>query len=130
MEIVDIDGKEYNRSKGWDTYYFGNSNRNPYTNDPKKSPFHILDMSYTAYLMLIWYDELEKNKRLLDYAVRYADALIKIRNKDGFFPGWISTDSLKPLGYLNEYPRTKKQWKKKWPFFWPKDYGYDGKLRA
>lgn len=106
MKPVEIDGKKYNRSEGWDTYYFGNSNRNPYTNDAETSPFHILDMSYTAYLMLTWYDELEKDSRLLDYATRYADALIKIQNKDGFFPGWISVDSLKPLDHLNESPES------------------------
>ena len=106
MKTVDINGKKYNRSSGWDTYYFGNSNRNPYTTDARKSPFHILDMSYTAYLMLNWYEELEKDKRLLSYALKYGDALIKIQNKDGFFPGWISTDSLKPLGYLNESPES------------------------
>jgi hypothetical protein len=106
MKTVEINGKKYNRSEGWDTYYFGNSNRNPYSNDPEKSPFHILDMSYTAYLMLTWYDELEKDNRLLTYATKYADALIKIQNKDGFFPGWISVDSLKPLGYLNESPES------------------------
>ncbi|HZW70636.1 MAG TPA: hypothetical protein VFF57_07155, partial [Hanamia sp.] len=106
MKTVDINGKKYNRSEGWDTYYFGNSNRNPYTTDARKSPFHILDMSYTAYLMLAWYDELEKDNRLLDYATRYGDALIRIQNKDGFFPGWISTDSLKPLDYLNESPES------------------------
>jgi len=106
MKTVEIDGKKYNRSEGWDTYYFGNSNRNPYTNDPQNSPFHILDMSYTGYLMLTWYNELEKDKRLLEYAIRYGDALIKIQNKDGFFPGWISIDSLKPLGYLNASPES------------------------
>jgi len=106
MKAEEIDGKKYNRSEGWDTYYFGNSNRNPYTNDAETSPFHILDMSYTAYLMLTWYDELEKDSRLLSYATRYADALIKIQSKDGFFPGWISTDSLKPLDYLNESPES------------------------
>lgn len=60
MHEVEIDGKKYNRSKGWNTYYWGNSNRNPYTWNPKESPYHILDMSWTALLMLRWYDELEK----------------------------------------------------------------------
>lgn len=106
MKTIEIEGKKYNRSEGWDTYYFGNSNRNPYTNEAEKSPFHVLDMSYTAYLMLNWYDELQKDKRLLNYAIRYADALLKIQNEDGFFPGWISTDSLKPLDYLNESPES------------------------
>lgn len=106
MEIVDTSGKRVNRSKGWDTRYFGNSNRNPYTFNAKESPFHILDMSYTALLMLDWYDELEKDKRLLDYATRYADALINIQSPDGFFPGWLSLDTRRPMQHLNQSPES------------------------
>lgn len=106
MKTVEMDGKSYNRSDGWDTYYFGNSNRNPYTFDAKESPFHVLDMSYTAWLMLTWYDELQKDERLLDYATRYADALVNIQYENGFFPGWIATASLKPMDHLNESPES------------------------
>jgi hypothetical protein len=63
-------------------------------------------MSYTAYLMLEWYGELEKDKRLLDYATRYADALIKLQSDDGFFPGWLSLQDLRPLQHLNRSPES------------------------
>lgn len=106
MENFELDGKSYNRSKGWGTYYFGNSNRNPYTGDARKAPYHILDMSWTAYLMLTWYDELEKDERLLNYATSYADALLKKQDNEGFFPGWLDLDSLKPLDYLKRSPET------------------------
>jgi hypothetical protein len=106
MQTVEIGGGKYNRSKGWNTYYFGNSNRNPFTWDARKSPFHILDMSFTAYQMLIWYSELEKDQRLLDYTVNYADALIKKQSENGFFPGWLSLNSLEPLEYLNTSPES------------------------
>jgi hypothetical protein len=106
MEQVEVDGKFYNRSSGWDTRYFGNSNRNPYTNDAKESPCHLLDMSYTAFLMLEWYEGLEKDKRLLDYATRYADALLKLQSDDGFFPGWLSLRDLQPLQHLNQSPES------------------------
>jgi hypothetical protein len=110
-ENIEQDGKIVNRSKGWDAFYFGNSNRNPYvpnfwTGDPKKSPLHVLDMSFTAYLMLTWYDELEKDKRLLTYATAYADALLKIQTGDGFFPAWLSEDSYKPMQHLNQSPES------------------------
>jgi hypothetical protein len=105
-ERVEKNGQVYDLAKGWDEYYFGNSNRNPYTGDARKSPFHILDMSFTAFQMLTWYDEMEKDKRLLDYATLYADALIKIQDEEGFFPGWLSIDSLKPLLHLNQSPET------------------------
>ncbi|HVY74870.1 MAG TPA: hypothetical protein VG890_08585 [Puia sp.] len=106
METIQKNGKSLNRSKGWNTYYFGNSNRNPFTGDVKQSPFHILDMSYTAWLMLCWYDELEKDKRLLQYATRYADALLRIQEADGFFPAWLSLDKQEPMGYLDHSPET------------------------
>lgn len=106
MYEIEIDGRKYNRSKGWDTYYWGNSNRNPYTWNPRESPFHILDMSWTALLMLRWYDELEKDIRLLDYAENYAGSLLKIQYSNGFFPAWLSLDKLEPMEHLNDSPET------------------------
>jgi len=106
MESITKDSKHLRRSTGWDHYYFGNSDRNPFTNDLKKSPYHVLDMSYTALLMLRWYDELEKDPRLLTYAKSYADALLKIQRPDGFFPAWLTLDSLRPMGYLDQSPET------------------------
>ena len=106
MEEVEIEGKRYNRSKGWDTYYWGNSNRNPYTWNPRESPFHILDMSWTALLMLRWYDELEKDIRLLHYAEKYAKSLLRMQYTSGFFPGWLDIKTLEPMDHLNDSPET------------------------
>ena len=106
MENVNIGGKNYWRSKGWGTHFWGNSNRNPYKGDPKLAPFHILDMSWTALLMLRWYDELEKDERLLTYAEEYAQALLGVQYEDGFFPGWLRPDNLEPLCHLNDSPET------------------------
>lgn len=106
MHEVEYEGKKYNRSKGWDSYFWGNSNRNPYTWDAKQSPFHILDMSWTALLMLRWYDELEKDERLLAYAEAYAQALLKIQYENGYFPGWLDIETLQPKEFLNESPET------------------------
>ncbi|MBX3257617.1 MAG: hypothetical protein KF862_26050 [Chitinophagaceae bacterium] len=108
MEEVEIKGMRYNRSKGWSTYYFGNSNRNPYADDPATSPFHILDMSYTAYLMLTWYKELEQDQRLLAYATAYANALLKIQDAQGFFPAWLDAKTYKPLPALQQSPETSQ----------------------
>ena len=106
MEQVEIDGKKYNRSNGWGTCYFGNSNRNPYSRNARISPYHILDMSFTANQMLLWYSELEQDQRLLDYAMRYADALTEIQFENGFFPGWLDKETLNPLKHLNESPES------------------------
>ncbi len=106
MENVTINGRNYWRSKGWDTYFWGNSNRNPYKGDAKLAPFHILDMSWTALLMLRWHTELENDRRLVDYAEEYAQALLSIQDAHGFFPGWLRPDNLEPLCHLNDSPET------------------------
>lgn len=106
MENIEMDGQHHNRSTGWDNYYWGNSNRNPVTHDARNAPFHILDMSYTAWLMLNWYEELEQDKRLLDYATIYADALIGIQDAAGFFPAWLALDNLEPYDVLAQSPET------------------------
>lgn len=103
---VEIDGKKYNRSKGWDHYFWGNSNRNPFTWDAKQSPFHILDMSWTALLMLRWHEELEKDERLLTYAETYARALLGVQYENGYFPGWLDVETLKPTEFLNDSPES------------------------
>jgi hypothetical protein len=108
METVEVNGKKVSRSKGWATYYFGNSNRNPIEKwrSAAKAPLHILDMSWTAYQMLTWYDELEKDERLKTYAKKYADKLIKLQDSAGFFPAWLDTETLEPLPHLRQSPET------------------------
>ncbi len=106
MQEVIVEGKKYWRSKGWHTQYFGNSNRNPFTWDPRLAPYHVLDMSYTANLMLSWYQELEKDERLLEYAKVYANSLISIQRKDGFFPAWLDLVTQKDLDILSRSPES------------------------
>jgi rhamnogalacturonyl hydrolase YesR len=106
MEQVEIDGEKYKRSKGWETARWGNSNRNPYTREISKSPYHILDMSWTALLMLRWYEELEQDSDLLDYASEYAESLIPLQDKKGFFPGWLDYEDLSIKEHLNDSPES------------------------
>ena len=108
MEEIEVNGERLARSKGWNTLYFGNSNRNPVQawQGADAAPMHILDMSWTAYLMLTWYEELEKDTRLLSYATRYADRLITLQQPDGFFPAWLDTKTSQPLPFLQKSPET------------------------
>lgn len=108
MEKIEVNGNMVSRSKGWGKYYFGNSNRNPVKawGEASVAPYHILDMSWTAYLMLVWNNELEKDHRLVTYASNYADKLISLQSPDGFFPAWLEKNSLKPTGYLDQSPET------------------------
>lgn len=105
MESVDAAQGNVWRSTGWDTKFFGNSNRNPITGDIAASPFHLLDMSVTATWMLRWYKDLEQDEALLAYARRYADGLLKLQREDGFFPAWI-TQAGEQLSQLQISPET------------------------
>ncbi|QHW32888.1 hypothetical protein GZH47_20120 [Paenibacillus rhizovicinus] len=106
MEQIVVDGKTVNRSKGWGTAHWGNSNRNPVTRSSGEAPYHVLDMSFTSLLMLSWYEELEKDERLLSYAVRYGDALLGLQADKGYFPAWLDKDTLQPLSELADSPET------------------------
>jgi hypothetical protein len=110
-EMETVGGR--NRSRGWSTAFWGNSDRNPVNRlagsrsaDPRIAPYHLLDMSFTSLLMLRWHEELEPDERLLDYARRYGDALLGLQDEKGFFPAWLDRDRLKPLGILDDSPET------------------------
>ena len=92
-------------SEGWETAYWGNSDRNP-NFDIKTAPYHILDMSFTALLMLRWYDELEKDKNLLAYATEHGNALLRLQDEDGFFPAWLDIDDLHVWNDLKQSPES------------------------
>ncbi|MFC5649978.1 hypothetical protein ACFPYJ_12780 [Paenibacillus solisilvae] len=108
MEQVTVDDVLVNRSKGWETAYWGNSNRNP-EHDRKSvrsAPYHLLDMSWTSLLMLRWYEELEQDERLLEYASSYAQALVSLQDENGFYPAWLDNETLAPLDILDDSPET------------------------
>ena len=105
MENFEKDGSIYMRSLGWETKYFGNSDRNPFGLDVKDAPKHVLDMSFTAEYMLQWYEELEQDERLLVYAGNYAERLLELQFDNGYFPGWISEDG-RALGVLDDSPES------------------------
>lgn len=98
VSVTAEDGQVHHKSQGWDQSFWGNSDRNPY-GDVEHAPYHILDMSWTALLMLRWYEELEADPRLLKYARAHGDALLRLQDDEGFFPAWIDPEdgSVKPL---------------------------------
>jgi hypothetical protein len=114
MEEVEVEGKKVKRSKGWDTAFWGNSDRNPINrpagakrnDDVRIAPYHVLDMSWTALNMLRWHAELEADERILEYATSYADELLARQLTNGFFPAWIDKKTKKSLGTLDESPET------------------------
>lgn len=105
MREKTVDGHTVSETDGWDSLYFGNSNRNPLTTDIASSPFHVLDQSVTATYMLRWYRDLEQDDRLLAYARRYAETLLRLQAESGFFPAFLTADG-RILDELRESPET------------------------
>lgn len=105
MESFVQDQNIFMRSMGWNTKYWGNSDRNPFSGEVRNSPKHILDMSFTAEYMLQWYEELEADERLLDYTEKYAKRLLNIQSENGFFPAWIDEQG-EALGILDDSPES------------------------
>ena len=106
METVPVGGKPCNRSKGWQTGYWTNSNRTPSLFGVSDQWYHVLDASWTALQMLHWYQELEQDPRLLDYVKTYADKLLALQYDSGFFPAWLNPDTLEPSEILRRSPET------------------------
>ncbi len=100
-------GKSILKSKGWSSSYWANAQQNP-LRDPKDSPsqklktapFHLADMSTTGLWMLRWYEELDKDSRLLAYAKKYAAEMLTRQDNRGFFPAWVHHIHLYPLAGL------------------------------
>ncbi|RKX33491.1 MAG: hypothetical protein DRP64_20895, partial [Verrucomicrobia bacterium] len=106
MEKVSIDGKEYNRSKGWNTGRWSNSNRCPHEQGVSPEWYHVLDSSWTTLLMLRWHTDIEPDEDLLHYARAYADKLLQLQDDRGFFPAWLHPETLEPSPVLRESPET------------------------
>jgi len=47
------------------------------------------DDSWTCYWLLRWYEDFEKDTRIMDFCKKYADFLLNIQTKSGAIPSWI-----------------------------------------
>jgi rhamnogalacturonyl hydrolase YesR len=56
--------------------------------------------------MVRWYNELETDDRLLDYARGYAESLLGLQDDAGYFPAWLDKTTMRPLGILDRSPET------------------------
>ncbi|HMA54560.1 MAG TPA: hypothetical protein VKT17_08850 [Acidobacteriota bacterium] len=105
-DVVEIGGQKLRRPRGWGEARWSNSDRTPDDHGITPDWFHVLDMSWTALVMLRWHDELEKDPRLLDYARAYGERLLTLQDERGFFPGWLDPDTHAPGPVMNRTPET------------------------
>ncbi len=105
-KTIEIEGKEYQRPESWEHHYWTNSNRSPRDHSISSDWYHVLDCSWTALLMLRWYEELEQDPRLVQYARKYADRLLALQDPEGFFPGWLNPQTQMPGPVMNQTPET------------------------
>ncbi|HAK96491.1 MAG TPA: hypothetical protein DCM87_16250 [Planctomycetes bacterium] len=106
MERVEVRGVRVNRSKGWATGYWTNSNRVPRERGVTDAWYHILDASFTALLMLRWHEEIAPDPKLVAYAAAYAAKLLSLQDAKGFFPAWIEPASMRISEVLRESPES------------------------
>ncbi len=105
-EELTVRGAEVRRPQRWENAYWTNSNRSPRDHGISADWYHVLDASWTALLMLRWYEELEQDERLLEFASRYGDRLLTLQDEDGFFPGWLHPETQQPGPVMNQAPET------------------------
>jgi len=105
-DVVEIDGQKLRRPRGWAEARWSNSDRTPDDHGITPDWFHVLDMSWTALLMLRWNEELERDVRLVDYARAYGERLLTLQDADGFFPGWLHPETHAPGPVMNRTPET------------------------
>ncbi len=94
------------RSKGWETGRWLNSDRCPIERGITPEWYHVTDASWTCLLMLRWYEELEADPRLLDYATQHGEKLLRIQGSDGFFPQFLHPETLAPSDVLRVSPES------------------------
>ena len=105
-DIVEIGGQKLRRPRGWSEARWSNSDRTPREHGITPDWYHVLDMSWTALLMLRWHEELEPDARLLDYARAYGGRLLELQDADGFFPGWLDPETHVPGPVMNRTPES------------------------
>ncbi|MCC6699356.1 MAG: hypothetical protein IT365_27270 [Candidatus Hydrogenedentes bacterium] len=104
-EVV-VDGEKVLRPEPWDTAFWTNSNRVPWKSEVTDKWFHTLDASWTCLLLLRWYEEFEKDERLLAYVKNYADRLVTLQGASGFFPAWLHPETDAPWDQFRQSPET------------------------
>ena len=105
-EVVEADGKKVRRPKPWTEAYWTNMDRCPRNFGVTPSWYHVLDASWTCLLMLRWHEDIEADDQLLKYATTYADKLLTLQDEQGFFPGWLHPETLKPAKIMSQTPET------------------------
>jgi len=103
---LEIDGRRYRRSRGWDSGFWMNSDRCPQERGITPEWYHIADASWTCLLMLRWHEDIEPDTRLLEYAKTYAEKLLTLQDGRGFFPAWLHPETLEPSPVLFDSPET------------------------
>ena len=106
VDRVTIDGEKIHRPKGWETGYWVNGNRVPREHGITDRWHSVLDMSWTALLLLRWHEELEADERILPYTRAYADRLLQLQDEDGFFPSWLDPETEEPSAILAQSPQS------------------------
>lgn len=68
-----------------------------------KDYFHHIDMAWTSYWMLKWYNDFEQSDEILSRCKEYAELILKMQDESGFLPSFFDENmALRPDTRLNE----------------------------
>jgi hypothetical protein len=70
------------------------------------SSFNTFDMSWSAYWLLRWHEDLGPEPAALDFSVKYGSFLADVQLASGAIPSWFSMDSLRVDPHLRESAQT------------------------
>lgn len=70
------------------------------------SSYNTFDMSWTAYWLLRWHQDLGPEPAALDFARRYGDFLLSIQLESGAVPSWLGMADLEVDPHLRESAQT------------------------
>lgn len=68
--------------------------------------YNTFDMSWTAYWLLRWHQDLGPEPAAVDFAVRYGEFLLRIQLENGAIPSWLRMDDLAVDPHLRESAQT------------------------
>lgn len=68
--------------------------------------YHLADSSWTCYWLLKWYEDIERDERIIPFVADYIENLLEYHQPDGSFPAWVKPDGGEVSPYLLKSPES------------------------
>ena len=68
--------------------------------------YNTFDMSWTAYWLLRWHQDLGPQPEAVAFAVKYGEFLLRVQDQNGAIPSWLTMADLSPDPHLRQSAQT------------------------